>query len=126
MMRADRRRHPRITRRVQGSWHRGAVYYRTHVANLSLGGCFVQSLDQTPPAGPFRLRLHPADGTVVWMTGEVTHFLQNQGFGVQFVDVNDTGREALSKAVDQLRTAPAGRATSEHETGSLGDSAYSP
>ena len=50
-MSSDKRQSDHVSTDVRGSWHRGSVHCLTRVANLSTGGCFIESLDQTPPSG---------------------------------------------------------------------------
>ena len=102
-MSSDKRQSNRVSTDVRGSWHRGSVHCLTQVANLSTGGCFIESLDQTPPSGQFRLRLQLPRNELVWLTGEVAHFQLNQGFGVRFLQVSESSRRMLSRAVDALR-----------------------
>ena len=104
-MAAEKRRNARVTGLVLGSWHRGAVHCPSESVNLSLGGCFVASFDQTPPSGRFRLWLRLPQNELVWLTGEVVHFQMNQGFGVRFIELSETDRHGLTEAMSQLRTA---------------------
>ena len=75
------------------------------VANLSVGGCFLEAR-QPPPSGD-RVRLHldlPLTGWT-WLSSQVLHTHPNRGFGVRFVDLTTRDHEALARAVEHLRAS---------------------
>jgi hypothetical protein len=102
----DRRVHPRIAAPLKASWHRGSVRCVTRTVNLSLGGCFLESLDREPPAGRLRLRLQLPRNEFIWLSGEVAYFVSERGFGVKFVNVSEESSMALNRAIANLTGRP--------------------
>ena len=81
------------------------------VANLSVGGCFLEARESLPPGGA-RVRLQldlPLVAGWTWLSGQVVHTHRNRGFGVRFVDPTPRDQEALARAVEHLSQERSGR-----------------
>jgi hypothetical protein len=80
-------------------WGRGAVEeYDGHVADLSAGGCFVESEEAVDDNDPVKLRLGvPGQGELtIW--GHIVFRAAGKGFGVQFTAFAQDGtREKLER-----------------------------
>ena len=73
------------------------------VANLSVGGCFLEARQPLPSGARVRLQLDlPLTGWT-WLSSQVLHTHPNRGFGVRFVDLTTRDQEALARAVEHLR-----------------------
>ena len=75
------------------------------VANLSVGGCFLEARQPLPSGARVRLHLDlPLTGWT-WLSSQVLHTHPNRGFGVRFVDLTTRDQEALARAVEHLRAS---------------------
>jgi hypothetical protein len=93
--RSDRRH--KVNLRVR--WGRGAVEeYEGQIADLSLGGCFVESEQAVAENDPVKIRLGvPGRGELtIW--GHVVFMSRGKGFGVQFTAFAQDGtRDKLER-----------------------------
>ncbi len=67
------REHPRITTWLDAVWHQKETRASVGLLDLSAGGCFIRSLDPSPPTGEFRRQLSLPDGTSLWVTVGVAY-----------------------------------------------------
>ncbi len=72
------------------------------VANLSVGGCFLEARGPLPPGARVQLQLHLPLAGWTWLSSQVVHTHPNRGFGVRFVDPTPRDQEALARAVEHL------------------------
>jgi hypothetical protein len=73
------------------------------IYDLSEGGCFVNSLYDTPVGQRITLRLTlPYEGTVT-VQAETVYGRPGFGFAVRFVDVSDETYACLRSSLDKLR-----------------------
>ncbi len=73
------------------------------IYDLSEGGCFVNSLYDTPAGQRMSLRLTlPYEGRVT-VQAETVYGRPGFGFAVRFVDVSDETRACLQSSLDKLR-----------------------
>ena len=96
---AERRAHPRIKGPFEGWWD-GTSRQSGRLVDLSMGGCFVESV-QLPKNGQVIVVSIAVDGGQVNIAGEVLYGEVNQGFAVRFVDVPDGVAELLRKVLDR-------------------------
>jgi len=101
-MKDCRRKAPRVTGPFEG-YRLGLIETPILIYDLSEGGCFVNSLYDTPAGQRLALRLNlPFEG-VVTVQAETVYGRPGFGFAVRFVDVNDETRACLRSALDKLR-----------------------
>lgn len=91
----ERRRHPRVPALFDVAWEGAAGRSEARTADLSAGGCFI---DTIVPAAvgeeiTFSLRL-PAGGWLV-LRGVVAYHFPNTGFGVRFTEASAEDRRRL-------------------------------
>ncbi len=65
----------------------------TVISNLSLGGCYVESVTDFASGEPVSFDLIDPSGGTVGFTGEIAHVVNGQGFGLQFTNL---GPEQIS------------------------------
>lgn len=94
-MAEERRRHRRVPALFDVIWEGAAGRYEARTADISLGGCFVDTIGQAAvgEAVTFRLRL-PAGGWLE-LRGEVTYQSPHAGFGVKFTGASDDDLKRL-------------------------------
>ena len=75
------------------------------VANLSVGGCFLEARAPLPSGARVRLELDLPLAGWRWLSSQVVHTHPNSGFGARFVDPTTRDQEALARAVAHLRAS---------------------
>ena len=75
------------------------------VANLSVGGCFLETREPLPSGARVPLRLDLPLAGWTWLSSQVAHSQPNRGFGVRLVDLTTRDQEALAQAVEHLRAS---------------------
>jgi len=96
----ERREHVRIVGPFEGHWHGGSGATECRITDISLGGCFVETIlqPQRGEATEVSVRFH--DGTTMTLAGHVVYTDSGVGFGVAFRRLTDEEVEALRKHLD--------------------------
>jgi len=101
-MRDKRRGHHRVTGPFDGC-RVGLLETPLLIYDLSEGGCFVNSLYDTPVGQVLTLRISlPFEG-IVTVEAETVYVRPGFGFAVRFNDLNDETLACLGRALDRLR-----------------------
>jgi hypothetical protein len=79
----DRRKHPRVTHLFVGQWHAASGAAQVRVADLSVGGCFVQSLAQ-PAKGEMTSVTVTVGEREFTFSGRVVYIEPGMGFSMKF------------------------------------------
>ena len=95
----ERRAHPRIKGPFEGWWD-GTSRQTGRLVDLSLGGCFVESV-QLPTAGQVVVISIAVQGGQINIPGEVLYTEMHQGFAVRFVNPPDGVVDLLRKELDR-------------------------
>jgi len=99
---ASRRKAHRVTGPFDGC-RLGLIDTPLLIYDLSEGGCFINSLYDTPIGQRISLRLTlPYEGAVT-LQAETVYGRPGFGFAVRFVDLSDETRACLRSALDKLR-----------------------
>ena len=106
-MTTEQRVHARVPGGFHGNWRRAwrpgaSVAGDGIVANLSVGGCFLEAREPLPSGARVRLNLDLPLAVWTWLSSQVVHTHPNRGFGVRFVDLTPGDQEALARAVEHL------------------------
>jgi hypothetical protein len=92
---AERRRHRRVPALFDVVWQGAAGRHEARTADLSLGGCFVDTIAQAAAGEAITLRLLLPAGGSIELRGEVTYQFPNVGFGVRFTAATAADRRRL-------------------------------
>jgi hypothetical protein len=82
----ERRQHQRSSRAVDGSWRGASGGTPCRISDLSVAGCFVQSM-ATPLQGESTTITLSLDGRSVSVSGTVLYIEAGMGFAVRFADI---------------------------------------
>ncbi len=99
----------RVHSRVPGGFHGALAAGDGIVANLSVGGCFLEGRESLPPGTRVRLQLDLPLAGWTWLSSQVVHTHLNRGFGVRFVGPTPRDQEALARAVEHFSQERSGR-----------------
>lgn len=97
----DRRRFPRVKGPFDGSWAGAAGNGSARIWDLSLGGCYIDSMNEQRCGEHVRVDISVPEGRVS-AGGVIVYCVLNQGFAVQFADVVPPGLEVLGQTVARL------------------------
>lgn len=94
-MNGERRKHPRVARPLEGSFSGASGAATCRISDISLGGCFIQSLAKPKPGEPISVSVR-LGGQAMTFHGVVVYVETSMGFAVQFKDVEVKTLEDLS------------------------------
>jgi hypothetical protein len=97
----ERRRFPRVRGPFDGSWAGAAGRGTARIWDLSVGGCYIDALNDQRNGEILSVTIALPEGQVD-ADGEIVYSNPNQGFAVKFVTMPDAARHLLHQAVDRL------------------------
>ena len=96
-MTGERRKQPRVPKRIEGTWRGASGAMRCTVGDISLTGCYVHGL-AAPAIGESTIVSIAFPNASIELPGKVVYTDAGMGFGVQFQDLD----EALAKRLGAL------------------------
>ena len=81
---SERRQDTRITGPFEGHWHGGSGATEVRISDVSLGGCFVETIMQPTVGEETDVTISFGDGRSVTVAGRVAYVESGIGFGVTF------------------------------------------
>jgi hypothetical protein len=90
----DRRTKPRLSVRLDAMWDSSTQAHSARITDLSEGGCYLDSVGEVRRGEIVGFRVLLPDDDWLYLEGEVRHHSAN-GFGVQFVELNEEQTEKL-------------------------------
>jgi hypothetical protein len=73
----------------------------SRISDLSLGGCYVESMTDFSPGESVAFDLVDTVGATVGFTGEVAYVLEGFGFGLRFTNLSPDQLQFLRNAIDE-------------------------
>jgi hypothetical protein len=101
LMRMERRLHERKTVAIDALLEAGSGPHESLISDLSLGGCYVESLSGFSPGEPVAFDLTDTSLGSVGFTGEVAYVREGCGFGLRFTNIGPDQLEFLQTAIPQ-------------------------
>jgi hypothetical protein len=101
----ERRQHPRLANRFDGRWQGASGMTRCQVSDLSLGGCYVQSLS-APAVRETTVVTIEFGAHALSFHGEVVYVEPAMGFAVRFQDLSADDLERLQALMTSLMPKP--------------------
>lgn len=103
----ERRQHRRVARPFEGRFSGSSGNTVCRIADISLGGCFVQSLASPAPGEEVVVTVVVGNHTLVF-PGTVVYVDAGMGFAVRFRDIPQEELDELSRLLTALEeTGPA-------------------
>lgn len=96
----ERRQHFRLAVPIDATWHGASGASACRVADISVGGCFVQSL-ATPTSGEstvVTMQIGPQD--VLTVRGKVVYVERGMGFALSFHDVAPDAASRIQQLIE--------------------------
>ncbi|PYS50974.1 MAG: hypothetical protein DMF68_05685 [Acidobacteria bacterium] len=97
---AENRRHERILLPLEVRWEGLSGKYNARLNDLSLGGCYVESLAQVSIGERIRFEIQLPTGRWMELHGEVIYHQPTLGFGVYFTKLSELEREMLTSVIE--------------------------
>ncbi len=101
-MSEERRQHPRVTHLFVGQWHASSGAAHVRVGDLSVGGCFVQSLAM-PKTGETTSVTVTVGERIFTFSGRVIYLDPGIGFSMKFVGVPDADAQELTRLLAEVK-----------------------
>jgi len=92
----DRREKPRLTVSLDAEWDGITGHHPAKVANLSEGGCYLDTVGEVRRGEIVGFRVQLTDDDWLYLEGEVRHYSAGLGFGVRFVDLNSEQEQKIA------------------------------
>jgi hypothetical protein len=96
-----RRRSPRVVGPFKARWC-AAIEVPLVVHDLSVGGCMILSANKTLPAKRMTLEIDLPSGECITVDAVPLYVRSNMGFAARFVDMPDSTRMRLERAIAAL------------------------
>jgi len=91
----ERRNQERVPASIEVLWVGNAGKYESRTSDLSLGGCFVDTVAQVELGNIITFSLQLPAGESIDIEGEVVYTYPSMGFGLRFTNVSDSDRRKL-------------------------------
>ena len=101
----ERRSRPRLSVHLDAVWQGEEERHSARVTDLSEGGCYLDTVGEVLVGEIVAFRVLLPDGEWLYLEGEVRHHRHGQGFGVQFVDLNEEQTRNLMRLLEIAHAA---------------------
>jgi PilZ domain len=99
---SERRTDERIEVCLEAIWDGAQRNFRARIADISEGGCYIDSIGEVSKGQLLHLELLLPMGGSLQLVGEVAYFLPRLGFGLRFVNMNQQQTSTLRELVAHL------------------------
>jgi hypothetical protein len=96
----ERRLDERVRYPLEVRWEGLSGGHSARVYDLSLSGCYIESLGQVQPHEHIRFDIQSPTGRWLSLTGEVVHSQPHMGFGLRLLGLSELQRETLTELLD--------------------------
>jgi hypothetical protein len=99
----ERRQHRRLARPFEGSWEGASSGgHRCRIGDLSLGGCFVETLAGPSVGEETRVTVNFGPDISMSFSGAVVYVEPNMGFAVKFKELSEQDAELVNQLLQAL------------------------
>jgi hypothetical protein len=98
----ERRKARRVTVPLEGGWDGASGRRPCRIADLSTGGCFVETLNPPSVGESVSVTISLPDGHLLAAVTEVTYTFPTMGFGGRFLNLSIEDAQLLADNVDRL------------------------
>ncbi len=96
----ERRQFGRARLPLEVRWEGLSGRHTARIYDLSLGGCYVETLGQVTPGEHIRFEIELPTGRWLRLEGEVVHAQPNMGFGLRLINLSGTDRDMLAHLLE--------------------------
>jgi hypothetical protein len=102
-MAEERRKDERVPLVLDVRWESLSGKHSARLRDMSLGGCYVETMDQVTVGELIRFEVHLPTGRWMPLIGEVVYHLPAMGFGLRFRTMTETQREVVESLLDYAK-----------------------
>ena len=99
-MEQERREDPRVYLSLEAWWQGLSGRHQARVADLSMGGCYIDSLGKTEPGEFIVFAIKRPNGRWLELRGQVVSSEANIGFSLSFSYLTEDEQQALADVID--------------------------
>lgn len=99
-MKNERREDERAPVSIEARWEGQSGQHNARVADLSLGGCYIDTLGQAQIGEFIAFAIKRPDGKWLQLRGEVVSLDQHAGFSVAFTYLTEDEQIALARLIN--------------------------
>jgi hypothetical protein len=99
----ERRQHERYARALEGQWNGASGTGKCRISDISLGGCFIESLAMPAVGEDTTVTIHLGSHRLA-LAGRIVYVEHGMGFSVQFQDVHTDHIEQLVELLKTLKS----------------------
>jgi len=99
----ERRSGPRLTVSLDAVWDTTNGNQPARITDLSLGGCYLDTVGETRAGEIVCFRVSLPDGDWLYLEGEVRHHAASTGFGVRFLELEQQQEEKIEALLNAAR-----------------------
>jgi hypothetical protein len=99
----ERRSSPRLAVNLDAVWDGSNGNHPARLTDLSLGGCYLDTVGETMLGEVVGFRVSLPDGDWLYLEAEVRHHTPKEGFGVRFIDVEEQQKEKIEALLKAAR-----------------------
>ena len=100
----DRRRNERVPLPMEVAWEGDSGKHTSRISDISMSGCYVESLAQTTVGERVRFQIQLPSGKWLPLIGAVVYRHPQIGFGVNFTTLTDGVKDLLAELMDYARS----------------------
>lgn len=100
VMDSDRRRSKRVSVNLEAKFFGGAERGRARISDISVGGCYVETLVFISPGNKLTIEMKLPTGNWLRVMGEVMYYHPNIGFGMRFLGLTEPVLDVLANLVE--------------------------
>ena len=105
-MTEEQRHCERIRFPMEARWEGLSGKHEARVYDISLRGCYIESLGQVQLNEQIRFEIQSPTGRWLPLEGRVMHYQPNLGFGVGFIAMSELQHHSLAELIDYARSNP--------------------
>lgn len=104
-MNKERRQHERYKRLLEGHWAGASGTGTCRITDISLGGCFIQTLAMPAVGEETTVTIHLGNHRLAF-AGKIAYVESGMGFAVQFQNVHSEEIQQLVELLHTLQSNP--------------------
>ncbi|MDX6695882.1 MAG: hypothetical protein QOF02_3485 [Blastocatellia bacterium] len=97
----ERREEERVTVSLEVFWEGGSGLHPARISDISLGGCYLDTIGSAEPGEVIGLTIKLPDGERLTLRGEVAFRIKNLGFSVCFTFLTDEEQRLLTQLINR-------------------------
>lgn len=102
-MSEERRIEERVPLVLDVRWESLSGKHTARISDMSLSGCYVESLGQVTVGELIRFEVQLPTGRWMPLVGEAVYHLPSMGFGIRFKRLTETQREVIASLLDYVQ-----------------------